>query len=145
MSRIRLKIPYRATSWSGRSREFTIASPNNRDASMRNSLYNDSRSRSFHSAVARIDCLRWVSHVVPMETVAPANEPSAAARAVTTVESMIQSRQENMGREVGKQSPCQCCKVAVFRGRLNDRAQYGCTASQRIARKMILLTPLPDT
>ena len=96
MSRIRLKIPYSATSWSGRSREFTIASPNNRDASVMNSLYNDSRSRSFHSALARIDCLRWLIHVVPMEAVAPTNEPSAAARAVTTVESMIQGRQENI-------------------------------------------------
>src|SRR5262249_36579598 len=96
MSRIRLRIPYSATSWSGRSSEFTMASPHSRDASMMNSLYNDSRSRNFHSACARIDCLRWLIHVVAIEAEAPTNEPSAAARAVTTVESMIQGHRQNI-------------------------------------------------
>src|SRR5205823_7854920 len=54
----------------------------------RNSPYKDSRSRSFHSVLARIPCLRWVIQVVTTETEAPTSEPSAAAVAVTTVESI---------------------------------------------------------
>src|SRR5262245_37643270 len=78
-------MPYRATSCSGRSSEFTVASPNSREASMMNSLYNASRSRIRHSTLARFDCRRWLIHVVQMDAEAPTNEPSAAASAVIIV------------------------------------------------------------
>src|SRR5713226_7005453 len=87
-SRMRLRSPYSPASWSGRSSECDSASTARRDASARNWPYKDSRSRSFHSVFARIACLRWVIQVVTAETKAPTREPSAAAAAVTTVESI---------------------------------------------------------
>ena len=56
-----------------------------------NSLYNDSRSRNFHSELARMVWVRCVIQVVAMEAVAPTKEPDAAAIAVTIVESMVAS------------------------------------------------------
>ena len=53
------------------------------------SWYNDSRSRSFNSVVARVACARWVIQVVAMEADAPTKEPTAAAIAVTTVASIV--------------------------------------------------------
>ncbi len=62
-----------------------------REASVINSLYKDSRSRSFHSEFARMVCVRCVIQVVAMEAVAPTKEPNAAAIAVTTVDSIVRS------------------------------------------------------
>ena len=59
-----------------------------------NSLYKDSRSRSFHSEWARMVCVRCVIQVVAMEAAAPTKEPSAAAIAATTVEVMVHSLSE---------------------------------------------------
>src|SRR5208282_5827724 len=73
----------------GRSREWASASTVRREASVMNSLYKDSRSRSFHSELARMICVRCVIQVVAMEAVAPTKEPSAAAIAVTTVEFIV--------------------------------------------------------
>src|SRR5260370_34398842 len=86
--RMRLRSPYSTASCSGRFSECDSASAARRDASARNSPYKDSRSRSFHPVFARIACLRWVIQVVTAETKAPTREPSAAAVAVTTVESI---------------------------------------------------------
>src|SRR5260370_42217886 len=60
-----------------------------------NSLYKDSRSRSFHSKCSRIVCVRWAIHVVTMEADAPITEPRAAANAVTAVASISHRRQES--------------------------------------------------
>jgi hypothetical protein len=54
-----------------------------------NSLYKDSRSRNFHSELARMVCVRCVIQVVAIEAAAPTKEPSAAANAVTTVEFIV--------------------------------------------------------
>ena len=62
-----------------------------REASVMNSLYKDSRTRSFHSEWARMVSARRVIQVVAMEAVAPTKEPSAAANAVTIVEFIVHS------------------------------------------------------
>src|SRR5262249_4057141 len=63
-----------------------------------NSPYEDSLSRSLAAVISRRVCVRWVISVVAMDAPKPTNEPSAAANAVSNVESMVSCRPKS----------CQC-------------------------------------
>src|SRR5262249_10235774 len=78
----------RRTSLSGVSSEWARASTTRREASVMNSPYNFSRSRSRACVSSRAACVRWVIQVVRTEVTPPAREPPAAAKADMTYASI---------------------------------------------------------